>query len=409
MSLSRSFRVLWGANALSNLADGLAFVSMPLLAASFTDDPRIIAGLATLYAVVRLFVALPIGVVVDRLERRKLIVVANLLRGLALLGFALSLQFGLSSLVALYLAMAVVAALESTADNAAVAILPSLVDRGRLEAANGRIAAAQLVADEFVGPPLGGLLIAIAASAPVFAMGGLWSAAGLIALALPARRARREHDLSSQQRIAGSFPSPMEMYRESMDGTAWLARHKLVGGLALIGALASIGYMLAFSILVLIARDRLGLGETAYGFLLAFSALGGLLATFAAPALRRRLGAKWTIAASLLLGALSLGGLTFTTDPLIAGALLAVYIFHAVVWNICSTSLRQRLVPDSLLGKVGGATRVMGLSGLAIGSLAGGLLGTISLMIPVATASGVFVICTVLAGVLIDDESFCED
>lgn len=194
-----------------------------------------------------------------------------------------------------------------------------------------------------------------------------------------------------------------------MDGIAWLARHKLVGGLALTGALASIGYMLAFSILVLIARDRLGLGETAYGFLLAFSALGGLLATFAAPALRRRLGAKRTIAASLLLGALSLSGLTFTTDPLIAGALLAVYIFHAVVWNICSTSLRQRLVPDSLLGKVGGATRVMGLSGLAIGSLAGGLLGTISLMIPVATASGVFVICTVLAAVLIDDESFCED
>ena len=92
MSLSRNFHVLLGANALSNLADGLAFVSMPLLAASFTDDPRIIAGLATLYAVVRLFVALPIGVVVDRFERRQLMVFANILRGVVLLGFALSIQ-----------------------------------------------------------------------------------------------------------------------------------------------------------------------------------------------------------------------------------------------------------------------------------------------------------------------------
>lgn len=403
MSLSRSFHVLWGANALSNLADGLAFVSMPLLAASFTDDPRIIAGLATLYAVVRLFVALPIGVVVDRLERRKLIVVANLLRGLTLLGFALSLQFGLSSLVALYLSMAVVAALESTSDNAAVAILPSMVNHGKLESANGRIAAAQLVADEFVGPPMGGFLIAIAASVPVFAMGGLWSTAGLIALAIPAR----QHG-SARERTATSFPTPVAMYRESMEGIAWLARHRLVGGLALIGALASVGYMLAFSILVLIARDQLGLDETAYGFLLAFSALGGLLATFVAPALRRRLGSRWTTAVSLLLGALSLGGLVFTTDPGIAGVLLAVYIFHAVVWNICSTSLRQRLVPDSILGKVGGATRVLGLLGLALGSSLGGILGAISLAIPVATASGVFVICTILATVLIDDESASE-
>lgn len=405
MSWGRSFRVLWGANALSNLADGLAFVSMPLLAASFTEDPRIIAGLATLYALVRLFVALPIVVMVDRFDRRQLIIFANLLRGLLLLGFALSIQIGLSSLVVLYVSMAMVATLESIADNAAIAVLPSLVGRGQLDSANGRFAAAQLVTDEFVGPPLGGFLIAIAASAPVFAMGGLWSAAGLIALALPARHPQAAHDETPSRRTAGSIPSPIAIYRESLEGVVWLARHRLVGALALIGALASVGYMLAFSILVLVARDRLGLDETGYGFLLAFSALGGLLATFIAPALRSRLGYKWTIAASLLLGALSMGGLAFSTDPFIAGALLAAYILHAVVWNICSTSLRQKLVPDSMLGKVGGATRVLGLLGLALGSLLGGILGSVSLVIPVATASAVFGISTVLAAVLIDDES----
>lgn len=392
MRLGRSFSVLWSANAFSNLADGLAFVSIPLLAASMTDDARLVAGLATLYAVVRLVVALPIGVVVDRFDRRSLLVVANLIRGLALIGLALSIQLDISSLVALYVTMAIVGTLESTADNAAVAILPSLVERRALDSANGRVQAVQIVADEFVGPPLGGFLFALAAAGPIFAMGGLWAVAGLVALALPARRRTPPQFPDVQSRI-----SPRSVYTEAREGTVWLIRHRTVGSLALIGALASVGYMLPFSILVLVAHERLGLDGTGYGILLAFSALGGLLGSFLAPALRRRIGYRWTIMMSLLLGVLTLGGLTLTTHPVIAGVLLALYILHAVVWNICSLSLRQRLVPDGLLGRVGAAARVLGLIGLAVGSTLGGLLGAIDLRIPIALGAGTFAVCCVVA------------
>lgn len=401
MPLGRGFGVLWSANALSNLADGLAFVSMPLLTASMTDDPRLVAGLATLYALVRLLVALPIGVWVDRFDRRTLIVAANLLRGVALLGLALTIQFGVSSLVILYVTMAVVGTLESVADSAAVAILPSLVDRERLDSANGRVAAAQLVSDEFAGPPLGGFLFAFAAAAPVFAMGGLWAVAGLVALALPIRRSWRP---------PGDAPAARRsVYAEAREGIAWLARHRVVGSLALIGALASVGYMLPFSILVLYAQERLGLNGSGYGLLLAFSALGGLLGSFLASRLRKRLGYRWTIAASLLLGALTLGGLALTTDPIIAGVLLALYILHAVIWNICSLALRQRLVPDNLLGRVGGAARVLGLLGLAAGSALGGLLGVIDLAIPVAVGAAVFVACCLVAAIMLRGELTPDD
>lgn len=396
MSLGRGFGVLWGANALSNLSDGLAFVSMPLLAASMTDDPRLVAGLATLYALVRLLVALPIGVWVDRVNRRTLIVVANLMRGLALLGLALTLHFGASTLVVLYATMAVVGTLESLADNAAVAILPSLVERERLDSANGRIAAAQLVADEFAGPPLGGLLFALAAAAPVFAMGGLWAVAGLVALALPIRR-------SSGSPTAATAPR-RSIYAEAREGIAWLARDRIVGSLALIGALASVGYMLPFSILVLFAQESLELSGTGYGLLLAFSALGGLLGSFLASRLRKLLGYRWTIVASLLLGALTLGGLALTTHPIVAGVLLALYILHAAVWNICSLSLRQQLVPDDLLGRVGGAARVLGLLGLAAGSALGGILGAIDLAMPIAIGAAVFAACCLVATVTLRGE-----
>lgn len=393
MPLGRGFAVLWSANALSNVADGIAFVSMPLLAASMTDDPRLVAGLATLYALVRLFVALPIGVWVDRADRRTLMVSANLLRGGALVGLALTVQLGVSSLVVLYATMAVVGTLESVADSSAVAVVPSLVGRDHLDTANGRIAAAQLVADELAGPPLGGFLFALAAAAPVYAMGGLWALAGLVAVALPVRR-------SSTTPAEGLSARP-SVFAEARDGIVWLAHHRVVGSLALVGALASVGYMLPFSILVLLADARLGLDGTGYGLLLASSALGGLLGSVLAPRVRRRLGYRWTIVASLLLATLTLMGLALTRSPLVAGVLLALYILHAVVWSICALSLRQRLVPDELLGRVGGAARVLGLLGLAVGSLLGGVLGAIDLVVPVAVGSVVFAGCCVLATVML--------
>lgn len=399
MKLGQGFGVLWSANALSNLADGLAFISMPLLASTMSDDPRVVAGLATLYALVRLFVALPIGVLVDRIDRRHLMIVANLSRGFALLAFGFFLHFGVSSLVMLYATMAIVATLESTADNAAVALLPSRVAKDRLDSANGKIAAAQLVADEFIGPPLGGFLLGIAAAAPVFAMGGLWAVAGLVAIALPIRS--RTH---SGFGAVSNSPGTKSIFREALEGIIWLTHHRLIGGLAVIGALACVGYMLTFSILVLFAQEDLGLNATSYGLLLACSALGGLLGSVIASKIRMRLGYKWTLAAVLLLGALSMGGLAMSTNPFLAGIFLSTYILHAVVWNICATSLRQKFVPDEMLGRVGGATRVLGLLGLAAGSYAGGQLGTINLATPILTGASLFVLCSALAALLIQNE-----
>ncbi|MDR0960614.1 MAG: MFS transporter [Propionibacteriaceae bacterium] len=389
MSLGRSFRVLWGANATSNLADGLAFVSIPLLATSFTDDPRWIAGLSTLYALVRLFVALPIGVWVDRVDRRLILAVANILRGVAVLALAICVHLGIGGLVLLYAAYAVIGTLESAADNVAVSLVPSLVQKDELDTANGRISAAQLVADEFAGPPLGGFLFAIAAAVPLFAMGGLWAAAGLIALALLVRRAPTSGSVATT--------TGASVWREAVAGMVWLAHHRLVGGLALIGALASVGYMLAFSILVIFAQEQLGEDGVGYGLILAVSALGGLVGSFAAARIRSRIGYRWTIVASLLTGAASLLALAVTNNGVVASALLAIYILHAVVWGICATSLRQRFVPDALLGRVNAASRVLGLIGLALGSLFGGILAGVHIVLPVATGGAVFMICAGLA------------
>lgn len=398
MALGRAFNVLWGANAASNLADGLAFVSIPLLASSLTDDSRWVAGLATVYAVVRLAVALPVGVWVDRVNRRTLLALANILRGGTLLGLAVCVYAGVGGLAALYAAYAVVGALESAADNAALSIVPDIVRDPDLDGANGRISAAQLVADEFAGPPLGGFLFAVGASVPLFAMGGLWAFAGALALALPVRRSR----IGSVDVLA---VESVTMWREALEGAHWLAHNRIVGGLALIGGLTSVGYMVPFSILVLFAQRQLGLGDVGYGAILAVSALGGLVGSFVTTTVRSRLGYRWTIVASLTLGSISLLALGFTTNGAVAAALLAAYILHAVVWGICATTLRQRLVPDQLRGRVNAASRVLGLMGLALGSALGGPLAVIQIGLPVLVGGLVFALCAGVAAVLIRDDA----
>ncbi|WP_104193342.1 MFS transporter [Cryobacterium sp. Y82] len=391
MSLGRPFRALWVSSASANLADGVAFISMPLLAASLTDDPRLVAGLATTYALVRLLVALPIGVWVDRIDRRNLLIAANLIRGLVVIALAVSIQLELGTLPLLYAVFAVVGTLESAADNASVSLLPGVVPVKQLDRANGRISAAQLVADEFAGPPLGGLLFAVAAAAPMYLMGGLWAAAGLLALALPIRRLESSAERTHRQPV----------FREALDGARWLAGNRTVGGLALIGALASVGYMLPFSILVLFGAQNLDLDAVGYGVILAVSALGGLVGSFMTARFTSWIGYRRTIIASLVTGAAALFALSLTTNGVLAAVLLAIYILHAVVWGICATSLRQRLVPNALRGRVNAASRVLSLLGLALGSALGGLLAVTSLPLPIAVGGGVFVGCAVLAAIVL--------
>lgn len=392
MSLGRSFARLWAGNALGNLSDGLAFVVIPLLAVALTTDPVLVAGLPAAYSAVRLLTVMPVGVLVDRWDRRAILWSTNLLRGLLLVGFAAALSAGVESITALYAVYVALGVLESAADNAALSVLPSLVPQAQLDRANGRISAAQLIADEFVGPPLGGLLFAVAVALPVYAMGGLHLGAAVCFLALPR---------SGGVELAGGAQSPPvqrgSFFADAVEGARWLSGHRLLGGLAVVGAVANLAYMVPFSVLVLWAREVLGLGATGYGVLLAVSALGGLVGSFAAAPVRERLGYPATIIGALLLGVATMVGLWLTTSPWVAGGLLAAYILHAVVWGICVAALRQRLVPDHLRGRVNASARLLALVGLTVGALLGGVIASTWSLGATFVVGGLLFVCCAAA------------
>ncbi len=300
-----------------------------------------IAGLATAYSLTRLLVAFPVGVHVDRRDRRTLLWTANVCRGLLLVLLGVLLVLGLGTIWVLYAVYCFIGLLENVADNAAVSILPDLVQPSDLDAANSRISATQLVADEFVGPPLGGLLFGLASAAAVVVTGVLYCLAAAAFLFLP-RREPRTHTAETRPRV----------WVQAREGLSWMAKHPQIRTLTGIGALTNLAYMVPFSILVLFALERLSLNATGYGLLLAFSSLGGLVGAAVAAALRQHFNYRATSACSLARGSVTLIGTAFTTNVIIAGVLLALYILHATVYNIAAISLRQHLVPQGLRGRV---------------------------------------------------------
>ena len=399
MSLGPEYRKLWTASTISNLGDGVTFVAAPLLAASLTGDPALVAGLSFVYTVPRILLVLVGGALADRLDRRRLMGAVNVFRAALLTMLGAALLGGWESLMLLYSVFLFLGVSETLFDSASLAILPSVVRKRDLERANARLTAAQLVADEFVGPPLGGFLFAAAAALPFLFDAGSFAAAAVLILALRGR--------FQVERTEASTASPM--LADIHEGVGWLARHRLLRALAVMLGLASVAYMMTFSILVLFVRDVIGLGETGYGILLAFSAVGGLAGSAIAGRLVRWLGAGRTIFVSLLIGAGSYVGIASSNNPLFVGVMLALYIFYAVVWNVVTVSLRQAIAPDRMLGRVSSAYRLFGLIGLALGALLGGFLASsLGLTAPLWAGAVLLVLVALLALPFVNNQTIAE-
>ncbi|MGY4644880.1 putative MFS family arabinose efflux permease [Cellulomonas sp. URHB0016] len=325
---------------------------------------------------------LGIGVLIDRADRRRLLYLANFSRAAVFAVLAALVLTSAVPLAALYAVYAVMGVVETLSDGAAFAVLPQAVDGRGLDRANSQIAATQTVVDEFVGPPLGGLLFAGAAFAP----SALTAAAFLVA-GFAYWRLRGTYVVP---RDAGAA-SPAGVLASIRDGAVWTWHHRVVRLLVVLGAIASVAYMIPFSYLVLYARDALGLDPTGYGLLLSFSALGGLVGALVASRLRRRLGYGRTIVAALAVGALSFVVMSLTTDVVVVAVALATYIAHAVVWNVMAASVRQRATPAAMMGRAGSVSRLLGLLGLTVGAVVGGVLASaFGFLVPFAVAGGLF-------------------
>lgn len=362
-SLSRGpFARLWAATASANLADGVLAAAAPLLAASLTRDPVLVAGAFVAQKLPWFVFTLFSGVLVDRLPHRNLLAIANTLRATALAVLIGALALDSATLPMLYVVMFVLGTAETVIDTAALAVLPSLVSRDRLEDANGRIYSTQSVMNELAGPAIGAGLFALTAVA-AFALGSAaFAAAGLLFLLLP-RPAPQPESIASRRILA-----------DIGEGLRWFVRDRIILTAAAMAAVSNLFSSAMVAVLVLYATQRLDLSPAAYGLLLSAGAVGGVAAGMVSGTVVRRFGAGWVIAASNLIPAAAYALLASTTDAYVAGVALALQA-AAVTWgNVVVISLRQAAVPVSLLGRVTSAYRLLALGAVPLGGWMGGVL-----------------------------------
>lgn len=360
------FRRLILASGLSNLADGIAKVALPLLAIHYTRSPAVVAGVELVRSLPWLGGSLPVGALVDRLDRRRTMVLANVARAAFVGAAALAVAAGHGSLALLYLAAAGTGLAEVFYDTAAQSILPAVVERGQLDRANSRLASVELGAQELAAPPLAGLLVAASLALAFTASAALWAAAVLALVAV-----------TGTFRTARSGPATT-LAADIKEGLAFLSHHRVLRTMAVMVGLLNFTSAAAFAVLVLYAvgpSSALGLTEPQFGLLCATVAAGGLLGGLLAERVLRVLGRVRTLTACVLamIGFVAAPALT-TSVPLLATAFLTGGA-GLVLWNVTTVSFRQRVTPDHLLGRLNSAYRLLAWGTRPLGVAAGGALG----------------------------------
>lgn len=381
--LGRPFRWLWASTAASNAGDGITRTLLPLLVVAHHPDPAAVAGLTTVNMLPWLLFALPAGVLADRFDRRRIVLGSNVVRGAALLGAALVLATD-RALPLLYGLAFLLGIAETLADTAAPAMLPRLVEARHLERANGRLSAAQIVLNEMVGPPVAGLLAGLTAAAALATGGTLYALAALLLLGLtPLARTGPEP--------APPEPAPPEAHdgvlRDIRQGLRFVLGHRTLRLTLAASALYGLVFSATFSMLVLLSERTLRLSQTGYGLLLAAGSVGAVAGSWLAPRAADRLPtvrlARWSLAGS---GAAYVA-LGLVRHPALAALALAANGVLMMGWNIPVMSLRQRLTPEDLQGRVMSVSRLCSWGSMPVGAILGGLLAA------ALTVPAVFVVC----------------
>lgn len=359
--MGTGFRWLLGSSWTSNVGDGIALAAGPLLVASQTDSAFLVALAAMLQRLPWLVFGLWAGVLADRLDRRRLVMVANALRVLVIVLLVAVIATGHVNIVAVLAAMLLMGVAEVFADSTSQTLMPMLVDKRDLGIGNARLQTGFLTANQLVGPPVGAFLFAAGMAWPFLVQ----AVTGLLALVLISRITLP---------VVPAPEEPSHVRRDIAQGLRWIWSHPPVRTLALVILVFNITWAAPWAILVKYSLDHLHMGAVGFGLLTTASAVGGLLGTFLYGRLERRFSLATLMKACLSLEVLFHLSLALTTTGWVALVILFVFGAYAFVWGTVSTTVRQRAVPTRFQGRVGSAYMMCVVGGVVLGTALGGVI-----------------------------------
>lgn len=391
--LGRGFWTLFSASFLANLSDGIFSIALPLLAAGLTKEPGLVAGVAVASRLPWLVFALIAGALADRLDRRRTMVLVDAGRVILLGGLTIAVLAEVATIWLLYVVAFVLGCFETLFDTAASSMLPNIVGRDKVVAANSRLNAVELTMNQFVGPPIGGFLAAIG-----------------IATAFGTAAAGYLGALLCLLTLTGSFRAPRDappasIRSEIREGLSYLAHHRLLRTFAFVVGPMNLGSMAIFGILVLyvVKPGPLGLDAVGFGLLTTSIAVGTVAGTLLATRIERWLGrANLFVACIASLLVMDLVWIV-VPQPLLIGIILAVSGTIGGAFNVVFGSIRQRIVPNHLLGRVMASFRLISWGSLPLGALLGGIVGQTFGLTAVFIGAAIIHLCLLPSRLILTD------
>jgi MFS family permease len=375
--LGATFNKLWSATLASNIADGLLKTAAPLLVATLTRDPVVVAALAAVVMLPWLFFAIPIGSLVDRVDRRKAMWVANAIRFAAASVLTVSIVTETISIPLLYIVAFIIGAAEVLYDTTAQALIPQILKPEQLERGNSRLSIGATMVGELLGAPLSGILYALAIFLPFMSSAlGVLLAVVLVALIPGSYKAIRALDDNGLELPKKSLWADMRF------GISYLLKEKVL--LKLVLLTTSIGFFFSAtgSTMVLFMLDVLKVPLALFGFVFLAGAFGNILGSIFAPKISERFGRMNVMALTIFLSGVltALSGLAPNV-----WVWIVLSVFGGIViahWNILLMSTYHQIIPNELFGRIHGTRRTLVWGLMPIGALLGGVFALIDLRAP---------------------------
>jgi MFS family permease len=362
--LGSAYWRLWWANAVSYAGDGTLVSALPLFAVTVTKDPRLISLVSAAMFLPWLLLSLPAGAIVDRHDRVALMWRSQAVQ-FAVMGTATVLiMTRVAGIAVLAAAGFLLGCAEVVFSNAEQSALPALVPADLLPRANGNQQVVLTIGETFVGPPLGSALFAVRAALPFGLDAVSFAGSAALLAGLPRTAKSRTTQPRSEQRMRAQIA----------EGVRWLAGHRLLRTVALLLGVSNFSSQMGQATLVLLATQTLHVGTGGYGLLWTAAAIGSVLGGLVNPAITRRLGLLTSLIVAMAAFAALDAGIGLAPDFAVAAALMACNGFFVTMWNVVTVTMRQRIVPAELLGRVNSVYRMLGWGLMPLGALAGGFI-----------------------------------
>jgi len=370
-----AFNRMWASSIVSNLSDGILIAAAPLLAISLTDSTVLISAIGAMVMLPWLLFAIPIGVLVDRIDRRFILAGANATRSAVVGVLALLIATDHVTIYWLLVASFVIGVCEVAADTTAQSLIPQILEEKNFEKGNSRLQISETVIQGFIGAPISGFIYAIAIALPFFINSLGLAVASLLALSIPIKYLQeiRQDDVEKEKK---KFVADMKF------GIKYLFNEKVLRRLVVTTASIGVCYSMGTATMVLFIIKELELPKQLFGVILTIQSLGAISGAFMAPRLSKKFGRSRVMTFGITSSSLVLLLNGFAPNIYVYVSLATVGAFAVSQWNILLMATYQTVIPNELYGRIHGTRRTLVWGMMPIGSLLGGVLAHYSLRLP---------------------------